>query len=76
MFQKKIQTIIQIEGMQCSHCAQKVKKGLENMKEVKKVTVDLSKNQAIVISSPSLAVDEVKQIIEALGYQVTAITKN
>lgn len=76
MFQKKIQTIIQIEGMQCSHCAQKVKMGLENMKEVKKVTVDLSKNQAIVISSPSLAVDEVKQIIEVLGYQVTAITKN
>ena len=73
MFSKKIKTIVKIEGMHCSHCANSVKSSLLNIPSVKKVSVNLSNKEATIISKESLDENELKELITALDYQVLAI---
>lgn len=73
MFRKKIKTIINIEGMSCKHCANKVKTTLEKIENVKKVKVDLSTKEAIVTSNKKLNIKDLKDKIENLDYKITNI---
>ena len=73
MFSKKIKTIVKIEGMHCSHCANSVKSSLLSIPSVKKVSVNLSTKEVIIISKESLDEKRVKELITALDYQVLAI---
>jgi copper chaperone CopZ len=73
MFSKKIKTVVSIEGMSCEHCANKVKKELEKIDNVKKVKVDLIKKQATILSEKSLDEKQLKETIESLEYQYCGI---
>lgn len=75
MFGKKIKTIVKIEGMACDHCANKVKIALLNIENVKSVKINLSKKEAIILSSSKLEKDTLKKIIENLDYKLIDIVE-
>jgi Cu+-exporting ATPase len=75
MFSKKVKTIFNVEGMSCSHCANKVKNELEKISDIKKVEVDLSKKQVIILSKNILDENLIKQTIENLDYKYMGIIK-
>lgn len=72
-FKRKNQKVINVEGMTCKHCTQKLENALENLIDISKAKANL-KNKTITITYES-TVDEVliKKTIEDLGYTVTGI---
>ncbi|MBQ0066570.1 MAG: heavy-metal-associated domain-containing protein [Phascolarctobacterium sp.] len=62
---------VQIEGMHCQHCVAAVKGALEKL-NFQRVQVSLENNNAVIWDDK---VDEqaVRQAIEELGFDVTAI---
>lgn len=73
MFNKKVKTVIKIDGMSCEHCVNKVKENLEKVPDILKVKVDLKQKQAIIISIKEIDYDKVKEIITNLGYKVVGV---
>lgn len=73
MFSKKVKTVVSIEGMSCSHCANKVKTTLEGIESIKKVKIDLDKKEAIIWSSEKIDENKVREKIENLEYEVLSI---
>lgn len=72
-FQKKKVKIINIEGMTCDHCAQKLKNALENLTDVSKAKIDLTKKTALVTYENTLDEILLQNTIESLGYKVAGI---
>ncbi len=70
MFGKKINTEIKVEGMHCEHCAKKVINALEELDNVTKVKVDLESKKVTITSKKELDMNEVKECISKLDYQV------
>ena len=73
MFGSKLTKTIYIEGMSCSHCQRKVEEALKKQREVKEVKVDLANKKAELILNRDLRDDDIKEIIEDLGYEVRRI---
>lgn len=67
---------IQIEGMSCQHCVAHVESALRQVAGVRSVKVDLSRNKATVEADTSVSDDQLKNVIEELGYDVKAIREN
>ncbi len=65
--------IIEIEGMQCMHCAQKVKSAILNIQDVKSVKVNLNKKEAIIKMNRPIENQKLKEKIEEFGYEVKNI---
>ncbi len=64
-------TIINIEGMSCSHCVNAVKKAVENLDGVSAVQVNLeAKNATVDYNSDKIALEAIKEAIEEEGYDV------
>ncbi len=70
---KRIKTVMKIEKMSCKHCSNKVKLALEEVEGVKKVSVSLEKKEATILSTNPLEKENLKKVIEELGYQVIDI---
>ena len=70
MFEKKKEMLLLVEGMHCEACASRVKKALETKKEIKKIKVDLKTKQVLLSYIGSLEQQEIRNIVEDLGYQV------
>ena len=75
MFNKE-KTIIKIEGMKCQHCASKVLNTLEHIEGVKKVKINLDKQEAIIKSKEKLDINILKKAITDLDYEVISIVTN
>ena len=75
MFNKET-TIIKIEGMKCQHCASKVLNTLEHIEGVKKVKINLDKQEAIIKSKEKLDINILKKAITDLDYEVISIVTN
>lgn len=65
--------VIVIEGMMCSHCAERVKKTLENIEGVSKVEVAFKKKTATVKLEKEVSEDILSKSIAEAGYTVTDI---
>ena len=74
MFGKKEKKTIKIEGMHCSHCAKKVEEALSSIESVKKVKVNLSKGEAVLISEKEIDNALIKNKITELDFKVTDIS--
>lgn len=70
MFNKKIKTVITIEGMMCDHCKSKVEKSLLELKDVSKVKVSLKDKTAIIYSKNSINESDIINAINKLDYKV------
>lgn len=75
MFNKE-KTIIKIEGMKCQHCASKVLNTLEHIEGVKKLKINLDKQEAIIKSKEKLDINMLKKAITDLDYEVISIVTN
>ena len=63
--------LIKVKGMHCDKCAQNIKNGLKELGS--KIVVNLSKQEITLESDKQF--DEIKKVIEDLGYQVKTIKK-
>ena len=73
MFGSKLKKVIYIDGMSCSHCQKKVEESLKKQREVKDAKVDLKEKKAEVLFNRDMRDDDLKEIIEDLGYKVRKI---
>ncbi len=62
-------TVIQVEGMTCSHCAANVKAGISEVQGVKNVEVDHHTGR-VEITGTDIDMDEIKKAVESRGYKV------
>lgn len=69
MFNKKIKTIIKVEGMSCNHCADRVTKALESLDDIRKVKVNIKNNSVTILSDKELNIKVVESTINSLGYK-------
>ena len=74
MFNKKIKTIIKVEGMICNHCADKVTKALESLDDIRKVKVNLKNNSVTILSDKELNIKVVESTINSLGYKYEGLS--
>ena len=63
---------LKVAGMTCGHCEAKVEQALRQRPGIKKVSASRSREKVTIETDKSGLVDwlEVKETIEALGYQV------
>lgn len=65
---------ISIEGMSCGHCVNHVKTALlEDMNGVKSADVSLEEKQAIIEVEDSVTDENIKSVIEEVGFEVVNI---
>ena len=64
---------LKVTGMTCEHCEVKVEKAVSQLRGVKKVMASRSHKEVTIERDKSGVVDllKAKEVIEALGYQVS-----
>ncbi|MDY4996855.1 MAG: heavy metal-associated domain-containing protein [Bacilli bacterium] len=73
MFFHHKKLMIQVTGMHCTNCLDRIKKALEEVPDVVKVKGDLSKQEVSVFYDNALDQEHIKEIIDNLGYSVTGM---
>lgn len=64
-------TVLNVEGMSCSHCEKTVKKSVGALEGVTEVTVNLKKKTVTVVyESIKVSLDQIKNEIKEQGYEV------
>ena len=64
---------VYIEGMSCNHCKMSVEKALKSIDGVENVAVKLDDKKASITSTKSINNDEIKKVIEDIGFEVKDI---
>lgn len=67
-------TILNIEGMNCNHCAQTVQKALSSVAGVTQAEVSLELKQAVVLSQGLLDIPAAIKAVEEEGYKASPAT--
>lgn len=68
---KKIKATI--SGMHCAACSANVERAVGKIKGIKSVSVSVMTNKAIIEADDSLKLEEIKKVIDGLGYKVVSI---
>ncbi|NLU51536.1 MAG: copper chaperone CopZ [Clostridiaceae bacterium] len=64
-------TVLNVEGMSCSHCVNAIKKAVGALDGVSTVTVDLKgKTVTVEFDGSKVSLDRIKTEIEDQGYEV------
>ena len=64
---------VYIEGMSCNHCKMSVEKALKSIDGVENVAVNLDDKKASITLTKSINNDEIKKVIENIGFEVKDI---
>ena len=67
---KKMEKVIKVEGMMCSHCKARVEKEIQKVANVVSAEANLDKKEVTIIYENSLDLDEVKKVVVEAGYEV------
>lgn len=62
-----------IEGMTCQHCVHHVTEALSELNGVSKVEVKLEEKYALVEMENTVKEEEIKAVVEEVGYEVVGI---
>lgn len=62
--------VLQVEGMDCKHCAANVHHVLSNQANIKKAKVNLKKAQAVVVYDEEPNWEQLKADIAEAGYKI------
>lgn len=65
-----ISTILNVEGMSCSHCVNAVEKAVGALEGVAQVKVDLDAKKVTVDHDEKVTLESIKNAIEDQGYDV------
>lgn len=68
-----IKTILEIDGMMCNMCESHVNDGIRNNFKIEKVSSSHKKGETEIISKEALDKDELKKVMEEVGYKVLSI---
>lgn len=68
-----MKTTILVEGMKCHHCEAHVQNEISKIQGVKKVIADKTKNEVEIESENSLNEEELKAVIQNVGYSYKGI---
>jgi copper chaperone len=63
-------TILNVEGMSCSHCVNAVEKAVGALDGVSEVNVDLDSKKVTVDHDEKVTLESIKNAIEDQGYDV------
>ncbi len=63
---------VRIEGMHCSHCADAVKRALQEVAGVRNASADAGKGRADV-TGEAIQPDRLREAVESLGYEVKGV---
>ena len=64
------QTVLQIAGMDCSHCAQRLGQSLERLDGVIKARVDAAGSATVRFDESRLSEDDLDQRVRAAGFDI------
>ena len=64
------ETIINVKGMVCGGCENRVKNAIKNIEGVENVTADHNTGKVIVISNNEVSEKIIKETLEDIGYEV------
>lgn len=67
---------VAIQGMQCGHCEANINDTIRANFDVKKVTSNHTKGEAVILADHDIDSAKLKQAIAESGYQVIAIEKS
>lgn len=70
---KRMEVVLKIEGMMCSHCEARVKKCLEEIAEVNEALVSHKEGTARVLLGAEIDVKTLKDKVETEGYKTTVV---
>lgn len=70
-----IRTTVAIEGMMCPMCEKRVNEAIENAFDVKEVISSNEKNETVIVSKKAITLDEVKKVIDPIGYEVKGLER-
>lgn len=65
-----MKTVLNVEGMMCSHCENRVTTVLSALEGVESVKVDLEAKTVTVEHSEAVSIDTLKSEIEDQGYDI------
>lgn len=66
---------INIEGMSCNHCVKHVTSALENIADVKSVTVSLQAKNAVIEMDTAISDGNIRNAVEDAGYDVVSVVE-
>ena len=66
---------IDITGMSCQHCVKRVEEALKENFETSMVNVDLANNQATVDFTSEVSDQQIMDVIDDVGYEVSKINR-
>ena len=64
------ETILNVNGMMCGGCENRVKNAIKNIEGVENVTADHNTGKVIVISENEVSEEIIKEALEDIGYEV------
>ena len=64
------ETILNVNGMMCGGCENRVKNAIKNIEGVENVTADHNTGKVIVISTNEVSEEIIKETLEDIGYEV------
>ncbi len=67
--------ILNINGMKCVHCTERVKSALETVKGVTSVEVSLENGNAVITTASKLKEKNLYKAVSKAGYELTSISK-
>lgn len=67
--------IIEIEGMMCPHCEERVATTLKSIFNTEKVKVNHKKKEAVVKTNQDLQDELIKEKIKEIGYEVLTVNR-
>lgn len=65
--------IIEIEGMHCEHCVERVTNALLEIKEIKKAKVNLKKKNAVLVMNMNVSDELIQNKVNSIGFKVINI---
>lgn len=74
LFNKEVvTTTLNIEGMHCEGCTNRVKNALSDIQGIKEINVSLENKQAVIKSKKEIDPEMLKFIITELGFELKSI---
>lgn len=64
-----IETIVKVDGMMCGMCEGHINDAIRSHFQVRKVSSSHSKGQTVIRSQEALDQEQLRQVIDATGYQ-------
>ncbi|ODO05193.1 hypothetical protein L198_01882 [Cryptococcus wingfieldii CBS 7118] len=70
----QVKTVLSIEGMTCASCSSAITDGLSKHPNVASVEINLLGSSGVVLHNQSLTPDDVKDIVDDLGYDAQVVS--